>query len=103
MFADGQLLPTWFPSDELFLALLALIVLVLLMNRGEWWFFNVKAQDEPLLSAIGVAIFLLGWSGWLTSHLGVFGDMVWMALGAVVALSGVFIYRSERFDISGLI
>lgn len=98
-----QLLPSWFPSDEVLLGLVALIVLVLLMNRGEWWFFNVKAQDEPLLSSIGVVVFLLGWTGWLTASTGLLSDSLWMLIGAVVALSGVFVYRSERFDISGLI
>lgn len=98
-----QLLPAWFPSDELLVALLVLIALVLLMNRGNWWVLNVVAQDEPLLSAIGVAIFLLGWTGWLASNVGFLGDMMWMVLGAVVALSGVLVYRSEKYDISGLI
>lgn len=96
-----HLFPDWFPTDELLIALSALIVLVLLMNRGRWWVLNVLAQDEPVLSAIG--IFLFVGAGWLSTTLGFAGVAVWQSVGLVLAVSGVVIWWSDKLDISRLI
>lgn len=81
-------------------SLLGLIVLVLLMNRGDMWVLNVLAQDEPLVGAAGIFVFL--GAGWLAANVGL-SVVLWQIAGIALVVSSIVIVRSDRFDISGLI
>lgn len=98
-----QLFPAWFPGEELLLGLAVFVIAIILMNRGDRWIINVLAADEPLVVGVGAFVVALSLSGRLVAWTGVGSDMLWAMLGVVVAAIGLFVYRSDRYDISNLI
>lgn len=59
--------PTLPPGASVAIGLVAMIIGVLLMNKGSRWFVNLKAQDEPILVGAGVAIILASSSDLFTA------------------------------------
>lgn len=75
------------------LGLVAFMLLVLVMNKGRWWFLNFLAQKEPAAAAIGVALVI--WGGGPPLAMGV--SVVAAGGALLVALAFVARY-TERLD-----
>lgn len=90
----ATVLPRWVPVEPLLLALVAFGAAMLLMNRGDRFFVNLRAQDEPAVVAIGVGVLVWGLSA---SSLGGVGA------GAVIAASGVVARYTDRLDYENVI
>lgn len=87
-------------ETALLVGLVVAIVAALLMNRGNPWFLNVKAQDEPIVVGIGAGI-AMG-APKLADLAG--GETVyWVVLGVAMMLGGVAVWKSDEMDIFGLI
>lgn len=93
---QAGLLPAWFPSDVAFVLLLFVILAVLALNKGDWWFINVLAMDEPLIVALGATMAVS--SEFLAAEVGG-SEPLWMALGVGLALLGLYAVRSDRLDL----
>jgi hypothetical protein len=90
------ILPSWFPTEIALIGVVALIVAVLVLNKGDWWFINVLAVDEPILVAVGLT--MIAGSGWLAEMVG--GPRpAWVVAGGVLAAVAVFVIRSDSYDI----
>jgi hypothetical protein len=82
------------------LFLVVLVVSVMLLNKGRPWIINALAIDEPFLIALGVLI------AFLPMHTGFNppgSTEMWVAVGALVSLFGLYAVWSDRVDVSGLI
>lgn len=94
-----SVLPAWFPSDAVAVFLVALIVAIVLMNRGAWWVVNLLAQDEPLLVAVGVTVAAA--HGEVSRVVGAGSPDAWLVVGVATALLGVVVWRSDDLDLRG--
>lgn len=86
--------PPWFPVEAGFVLLAVLITAALLMNRGNWWFINVLAMDEPVLVAIGVAAAFVGFQNSMA---------LVIAAGAAVAAVGVVSRYTNLLDVDSVV
>lgn len=90
------LLPEWFPVEVAFIALALAVVAVLALNKGDWWFINVLAVDEPIIVATGLTMIVA--SEWLAASVGA-SRTAWLVIGAALSLLGLYVIRSDEHDI----
>lgn len=85
-------MPWLTPAQSLIAAMIVLVVAILVMNKGDRWFINIKAQDQPMFVAIG-SLIMFG-SGWLTGFGG--RPLYWIILGGLVAAYGIAARYTDR-------